>query len=201
VAALSLAQVAEGEEKVLESQSIGRKQEIGAALDGFTLPDLHGEMRSLEQYLSGRKGGVVVFWSGDCAHCVRYDSYLKTFTERHPELGLVAVASRHGETVDRIRATVAARALSFPILHDANGVVAQQWFTQQTPRVFLMDARRVLLYRGAIDNYKYPQDPDYQPYLEPAIASFLAGEPVARQETASFGCAIQSVYYLLPNPL
>ena len=58
-----------------------------------------------------------------------------------------------------------------------------------------------LLYRGAIDNFKFPEDSDYQAYLEPAIASFLAGQPIARQETASFGCAIQSVYYILPNPL
>jgi hypothetical protein len=82
---------------VPQSQLIARKQEVGAAVDGFTLADLHGE----------------------------------------------------------------ARRLTFPILHDPNGVVARQWFTEQTPRVFLLDAGRVLRYRGAI----------------------------------------QSVYYILPNPL
>jgi thiol-disulfide isomerase/thioredoxin len=199
-AAPEFAWAVQGRQKVTQSQLIG-KQEIGAEVRGFALADLHGEQCNLDQYLEGKKGAVVVFWSGDCAHCVRYDPYLNSFTERHPELALVAVASRHGETLEGIRVTVAARGLAFPILHDPSGAVARQWFTQQTPRVFLLDAHRVLLYRGAIDNYKYPQDPDYQPYLEPAIASFLAGEPVARPETASFGCAIQSVYYILPNPL
>jgi hypothetical protein len=60
---------------------------------------------------------------------------------------------------------------------------------------------RTLLYRGAIDNFKYPGDPEYLAYLDPAVNSFLAGEPIARKETASFGCAIQSVYYILPKPL
>jgi len=49
--------------------------------------------------------------------------------------------------------------------------------------------------------FKYPEDSGHEAYLEPAIASFLAGEPIARNETASFGCAIQSVYYILPKPL
>src|SRR5437588_254792 len=62
-------------------------------------------------------------------------------------------------------------------------------------------AAGVLFGCGAIDNFKYPMDSGYQAYLEPAITSFLASEPIARKETASFGCAIQSVYYILPKPL
>jgi hypothetical protein len=100
-----------------------------------------------------------------------------------------------------IQASAVERKLSFPIVHDAPAAVARQWYTQQTPRVFLIDKDRKLLYRGAIDNFKLPDDSEYTPYLEPAIASFLAGEPIARPETASFGCAIFSVYYILPKPL
>jgi hypothetical protein len=79
--------------------------------------------------------------------------------------------------------------------------VARQWFTQQTPRAFLVDSQQRLLYRGAIDNFKFPEDPGYQAYLEPAIEAFLSDRPIKRTETASFGCAIQSVYYNLPKPL
>ena len=43
--------------------------------------------------------------------------------------------------------------------------------------------------------------PEYVGYLEPAIDQFLKGEPIARTETASYGCAIQSVYYILPRAL
>ena len=84
---------------------------------------------------------------------------------------------------------------TFPILVDADGAVAAQWFTQQTPRAFLIDAGLALRYRGAIDNFQFPDDPDYAAYLEPAISDLLAGRPVAQPETSSFGCAIQSVYY------
>ena len=38
-------------------------------------------------------------------------------------------------------------------------------------------------------------------YLEPAIGEFEQNKPVSRQETASYGCAIFSVYYILPKAL
>jgi len=178
-----------------------KSQEVGCTVDDFQLQDIQGGERSLSAFLSGKKGAAVIFWSGVCAHCIRYDEYLNSFQLRHPGLALVAVASRNGETPEQIRKTRAQRGLEFPILHDAGGAVARQWFTQQTPRAFLIDGDRTLLYRGAIDNYKYPGDPELVEYLEPAIAQFLSGRPVARPETASFGCAIESVYYILPTTL
>jgi len=76
-------------------------------------------------------------------------------------LALIAIASRHGETAEQIRTTLIQRRLVFPLLHDGGGEVAAQWVTQQTPRAFLLDSDRRLLYRGAIDNFKYPGDPEY----------------------------------------
>ena len=84
---------------------------------------------------------------------------------------------------------------------DPGGKVAGKWLALQTPRAFLLDANGALVYRGAIDNYKYSDDPDRMDYLEPAIEQFMSGVPLTRPETASFGCAIQSVYYILPKAL
>src|SRR5262245_48600844 len=177
------------------------KQEIGAPIEDSQLTPVTGEKSSLQAHLQDKKGAVVVFWSGVCSHCVRYDGYLNSFAQRHPEVALVAIASRQGETLDQIRATISARRLEFSMLHDPGGKVAERWAVQQTPRVFLVDSNRALLYRGAIDNFKYPDDPEYIPYLDPAIGQFLSGEPISRTETASFGCAIRSVYYILPKAL
>lgn len=183
------------------AKSVTKSQEIGDVIADFSLPRVGGGALGVSEILRGKKGAVVVFWSSVCSHCVRYDPYLSTFGARHPELGLIAVASRTGETQDQIKESAASRKLTIPIVHDVNSAVAKQWYTQQTPRAFLIDANRVLLYRGAIDNFKFKEDPAFAPYLEPAIEDFLAGRPVRRTETASFGCAIQSVYYNLPSPL
>jgi len=182
-------------------------EELGHSLPDFTLPAIDGGVRSLASFLepAGIRGGVVVFWSGVCSHCARYDGYLRDFPGCHPELALVGVASRQGETAADLRRVMTERRLGFPLLHDAGRAVAAEWRVAQTPRVFLVarggNGGLRLLYRGAIDNFKYPEDPAYEAYLEPAIEAFLAGRPVPRIESPSFGCPVESVYYTLPGPL
>ena len=180
---------------------IPRIQKAGQTLEDFSLQRVGGGMETLSQYLNGKRGAVVVFWSGVCSHCGRYDGYLNGFAERHPELGFVTVASRQNETPEMIRKAAAERKLTFPILHDPGARTADRWFAQQTPRAFLMDPSRTLLYRGAIDNFRYAAEPEYVEYLEPAISQFLSGEAPKRTETASFGCDIKSIYYILPRAL
>jgi hypothetical protein len=177
-------------------------QHIGEVMPGFHLPLLDGSGdRNLEELLLGHKGALLVFWSGSCAHCVRYDAFFNTFAGRHPELAFAAIASRINETQDQMISAVRERKLSFPILRDEGARLARLWFSQQTPRCYLLDPGGRLLYRGAVDNFRFPADPDYISYLEPAIAQFLNGETIARADTPSFGCAIETVYYQLPKQL
>jgi peroxiredoxin len=175
----------------------GRVQEIGGEALDFCLADLGGAARSLRGELTGHKAAVVVFWSCVCSHCLRYDEYLNSFRERHPGIALLAVASRQQETPDQLSRAARERKLAFAILIDPGGLLAKQWFTEQTPRAFLIADDMRLQYRGAIDNFQFPNDPDYIAYLEPAISDLLAGRPIAQPDTASFGCAIRSVYYQL----
>lgn len=178
-----------------------KPQEIGRETPDFTLEDLGGRKIALSSELTSKKGAVVVFWSAVCSHCVRYDDYLNGFSDRHPEFALLVIASRQQEAREELLKTARERKLSFRILFDSGGNLARQWFTQQTPRAFLIGPDRSLVYRGAIDNFQFPGDSDYAAYLEPAIADLVAGRPIGQPETASFGCAIQSVYYTLPRTL
>ena len=186
----------------MASERVGLKiQAIGSPAADFTLDDLAGATHHLRTEIAGQKAAVVVFWSGVCSHCNRYDDYLNSFAVRHPDLPLLAVASRQQETPEMLRRTVAERVLRFPILVDPGGAVARQWATEQTPRAFLLGGDLAIRYRGAIDNFQFPGTPDYEEYLEPAIADFLAGRSIAQPDMPSFGCAIQSVYYQLPKVL
>jgi thiol-disulfide isomerase/thioredoxin len=174
-------------------------QKFGERLSDFSLQSLSGPTVTLSSTLQEKRGAVVVIWSSTCSHCIRYDKYFNSFEERYPDLSLTVVSARQGETLEAVKMAAAQRKLKFCIVHDPASSVARQWFTQQTPRAFLMDANRALFYRGAIDNYKFPEDPEYVAYLEPAVGQFLSGREITRQETASYGCAIQSVYYTLPK--
>jgi len=149
--------------------NLQERQSIGCLMPDFTLPLLDGGSLSPQSFLAGRKAAVVVFWSGICSHCRRYDDYLNRLTERYPGVGLLAVASRQSESAQMLRATVAERGLRFPMVHDADRAVAKAWLVSQTPRVFLLDPQCRLLYRGAIDNFKYPQDPEFVPIWTPQL--------------------------------
>lgn len=175
------------------------QQQFGEPLSDFSLPAVTGPDAALSSTLEGKKGAVVVIWSSTCSHCLRYDKFLNGFEARHPELSLTVVSARVGETMEAARKAASQRRLTFRLLHDPTATVAKQWYTQQTPRAFLMDAERRLLYRGAIDNFKFPNDPEHVSYLEPAIQQFLSGAAIARPEVTSYGCSIQSVYYNLPK--
>jgi peroxiredoxin len=166
----------------------------------FVLDSTAGEEVSLSGALAQRKAAVVVFWSGVCSHCQRYDAYLDAFAERHPEVALLVVACREEEDRETVLRTAGERRLRFPILLDVGREVAHRWQVHQTPRVFLLTPELEVVYRGAIDNFTYPEDPAHQAYLETAIAEHLAGRPPRRAETASFGCPVESVYYQLPKP-
>jgi len=180
--------------------NVQERQDIGGLMPDFVLPFLDGRSLSLQSFLTGYKAAVVVFWSGICSHCRRYDDYLNRLPERYPGLGLLVVASRQNESAQMLCATVVERGLRFLLLYDGARTVADAWLVQQTPRVFLLDPERRLLYRGAIDNFKYPDDPDYVGYLNAAIAAVLVNRTPPRVDMPSFGCPIKSVYYTLPKP-
>lgn len=180
--------------------NVQEKQSIGCLMPDFTLPLLDGGSLSLQAFLAGRKAVAVMFWSGICSHCRRYDDYLNRLPKRYPGLGLLVVASRQNESAQMLRTTVVERSLRFLLLYDDERAVADAWLVRQTPRVFLLDPECRLIYRGAIDNFKYPADPDYVGYLDAAIEAFLAGQAPPRVDTPSFGCPVKSVYYVLPKP-
>jgi len=177
------------------------KQDLGKLVQDFCLPAISGETVGLSSFLVEHRAAVVVFWSATCSHCVRYDTYLNDFSGRYPDMALLTVAARSNETMELLHRTAAERNLGFPILHDQNRDVAHRWQVSQTPRAFLLDANLCLRYRGAIDNFTYPTDPEHEAYLDIAVQALLAGEPIQRNETASFGCPIESVYYAMPKPL
>jgi hypothetical protein len=139
---------------ILQNQN--EQQKFGEPVSDFSLKTLTGQTISLSSRLDGKKGGLVVIWSSTCSHCVRYDKYLNAFEGHYRDLSLTVVSARQGESLESARLAAAQRKLHFCIVHDPTSEVATKWFTQQTPRAFLIAANRALLYRGAIDNYKFP---------------------------------------------
>ena len=67
-------------------------------------------------------------------------------------VAFVGINSNLQDTPTRIAAYARRLGLSFPILKDPGNKVADAFEAVRTPEVFLLDAKRVVRYRGRIDD-------------------------------------------------
>jgi hypothetical protein len=83
--------------------------------------------------------------------------------------------------------------LTFPILKDAGGRLADELSAKRTPEVFVFDARRQLRYRGRVDDQYgigYVRDNPRREDLRVALQELIAGESVSVVKTDAVGCII-----------
>src|SRR5207249_10228049 len=105
----------------------------------------------------------------------------------------LAINANSQDTVESIRAHAKKHALTFPVLIDADGKIAERFGARRTPEAFVLDAQFKVRYQGRIDDqygigYQRPR-PDRQDLVE-AITEVLAGKAVSQPATAVAGCKI-----------
>jgi len=177
---------------------------VGQPAPEFTLSDVDGKRWSLAD-LRGQK--VVLEWFNPDCPFVRYahsKGPLKEMGNRlaGPDLVWLAINSGapgrqgHGLELNRQRRTE--YGMTYPLLVDENGVVGRRYGAHTTPEMVLIDADGTLVYRGAIDNAPLGdhEGASQVNYLENALQSLAAGEPVHPSETRPYGC---SVKYAVPT--
>jgi peroxiredoxin len=167
---------------------------VGRAVAEFHLPDTRGQTVSLADF-KGKKAVAVVFVGTECpinnAFMPRLAELSRTYTPRGVQF--LAISSNHQDTTERVAEHARKYEVPFPVLKDADNVVADRFGARRTPEVFLLDATRTVRYRGRIDDqfgigYKRAQ-PTRRDLAE-AIDELLAGKAVSRPTTPVAGCVI-----------
>src|SRR5262249_7098903 len=86
--------------------------------------------------------------------------------------------------------------LPFPLLKDVGNELADRLVVERTPEVFVLDAGRVVRYRGRVDDQYgfgvHRPAPTHRD-LAAALDDVLAGRPVATPRTEPVGCRIGRV--------
>lgn len=115
----------------LEAQSVA-----GMAPD-FTLPTLEGN----EVTLSDLRGQPVLinFWATWCPPCRFEMPAMQRVYERYKDKGLVILAVNYREDKERIRPFVEELGITFIILLDLDGVVANQYRVLGLPTTYFVD--------------------------------------------------------------
>ena len=136
---------------------------------------------------------VVVFTCNTCPVAVGYEDRLAAFAKAHPKVAVVAVDSNTGkdDSLDEMTKRAKKKEFPFPYLADPDGDLARRYGAAYTPEFFVLDAKRKVLYAGAMDDKAPPGEPKVN-HLEAAVAAALDGKtPDTAETSAAAGCRIK----------
>jgi peroxiredoxin len=174
----------------------GQKAELGEAAPDFTLYDAHGKAHKLSDY----KGKTVVLqWiNPDCPVCRRVTStgivntMAKEIKQIDPTVVFLTVNSTHYMEADKSAKYLEKNKVQAPALIDRDGTVGKMYGARTTPHLYVIDAKGVLRYQGALDDDPRGSKGDSRMnYVINAVRQINAGETVAPDSTQPYGCGVK----------
>ena len=179
----------------------GEKAKVGEPAPHFSLQDTEGETHKLADYLEDDKIVVLEWFNPDCPYVKKHYEKKKTSTmnalaSKYQSKGVVwlAVNSTHYADAKENRQWKQKWDINHPVLVDQSGEVAKKYGAKTTPHMYIIRPDGELMYNGAIDSNDgaWPkEDAQVTNYVDQALSSMLAGEPVSTRQTRPYGCSIK----------
>ncbi len=176
--------------RILKGGDVG----VGRMIEELNFVDLQGAPRKLSE-VAGKNGLVIAMTSATCPVSKRYAPSLATLEKdlRVQGVGLLLVNPYASDRREDIQAQLMAAGLAAPYVRDQEKKLATALGARTTTEVFLLDATRTLLYRGALDDQygvNYNLDAPRTKYLRDAVTAMLASQRPAIVATEAPGCEL-----------
>jgi peroxiredoxin len=111
---------------------------MSAALPpGFSLPDLAGRQRSLEEFAG--KVVLVTFWASWCRPCIEEIPGIRRLAEAMADQPLAVVGVNVGEGQRRVQAAAGRLGITFPVLLDRDSATFKAWGADVLPTAYVLD--------------------------------------------------------------
>ena len=169
---------------------------IGDAVPAWSgLPGVDGTEHSWEE-LATRDFVVVVFTCNSCPYAGDYEDRLnalaKTYAADDSRAAVVAINANTipEDSLAAMKKRAEGKGFVFPYLFDASQEVPKSFGALRTPEAYLLNAKREILYMGAIDDNTDPTKVENH-YLADALEAALAGREIVVAETPPVGCLIR----------
>ena len=111
--------------------------QIGKPAPGFQLPNLDGQSVSLSDFRG--KPVLINFWASWCQPCVYEMPFIQEVFEEWSGQGLVVLTINIGESASKAKTFMESHDLSFPVLLDTKGDVAEKYNIRGIPTTFSVD--------------------------------------------------------------
>jgi hypothetical protein len=183
----------------VDAQGPGPVLAIGAAAPSADVQMLgvDGQRTSIAG-AAGPRGTLVIFTCNHCPWAQAWEARIVEVGNTYRERGIGVIAINPNDPAEHaddgypdMQRRAQAAGMRFPYVVDATSDVARAFGATRTPEVFLFDAQRRLVYRGAVDDNAHEPASVRQRYLRDALEALLASRPIARATTASMGCTIK----------
>ncbi len=186
---------AKPEQKPAPKAEAPKQPTIGDEVDGaIALTDTAAKAHMLREYRG--KALVLAMWSLDSATCKTYQDRLKNLTDEYAVKGVTVIAvdpnsadlDAGADPYKRMKDYTSKSPLGAALLADPDGKLSERLSAHMTPEVFVIDAKGVLRYKGAIDDDPKVEKADKaNAFLRKALDEVLAGKPVTNSSTVAAG--------------
>jgi peroxiredoxin len=189
-------------DKDVKAAAEGTGAKVGETAPDFTLTDLDGKEHHLADYTKEKKVVVLEWFNPDCPFVVKHHLLTHNMNATYAgaaehDVVWLAVNSgapgKQGTGLERNKKAVEEFAIAYPLLLDEDGTVGKLYGAKTTPHMFIIDKDGTLVYAGAIDNAPNPDPKQLGDvnYVNKALEQCLAGKPVDKATTKSYGCSVK----------
>ena len=166
---------------------------IGRMVEDFEFVDINGKAGQLSEL--GERGVVIAMTSSTCPVASKQMPSLAGLAKQLEAqgIGLLLVNPFRSEKLEDIRAQLQEHLITAPYIHEGGMKIAASLQAQTNTEVFLIDASRTLIYRGALDDQfgiNYTLDAPRHEYLKDAVIAMLNHRRPQIAATRPAGCEV-----------
>jgi len=176
--------------KILKPAEAG----VGRLVADLTFTDLNGKTGRLSDYRAAR-ALVIAFTSTTCPITMKSTASLGRLEKEFAARGVAClfVNPTATDTVADIRSALREHGLAGRYVHDRDNTLATALDAKTTAEVFVLDAARTLVYRGALDDQYgvgYSLEAPRHTFVRDALTALLAGKRPLVAATDAPGCTL-----------
>ena len=168
---------------------------VDRLIPNMTLTDINGNKQRLSD-LQKQRTIVIAFTNTSCPISKKYLPTLAALEKKYREqqVEFVFVNPTASDKADAIRSVIEANKLSGSYIRDLDGMISQSLAATHTTDCFVLDAKRTLIYRGAVDDqygFGYSLEEPRTTFLVDALDAVLAKSTPRIAATEAPGCPLE----------
>ena len=167
---------------------------VGRLIPDLPLTDIDGKAFSLSSY-QDKSALVIALTNTSCPICKKYTPSLAAIENDYASqnVAFLFVNPTSSDKLEAIRSVIADNKLDGRYVRDNMQQLASALNATHTTDVFVLDAKRTVIYRGAVDDqygFGYAIDQPRVEYLRATLDAMIAGERPEIAATEAPGCPL-----------